>query len=589
MAGIEPTEDDLQPDLVRAQLERVLESPDFARADRASAFLRFIVEETLESRASHIKAFTIALEVFGRDETFNPQTDTIVRVEAGALRRRLERYYFTTGQDDPIIIDIPKGAYVPVFRPSDLPGSEAPSEVKDSTPVDMAEQVPGRRFTAATIAGSIVVIALVTIAVQMFLPARDQWTKTPTPPSVEQGMAAPAAPFVAVLPLETPTESPIEVQYATGLVESVIMRLTMLSGLSVMAHSSVLGSEVKALPLRELHRDFGVTHVLRGTLQIEDQVLRINSQLIEANTGVTVWAGRYELSIEETVDMEQDLVMQVAAELGVQLDSDELLRLQRRHTNGLEVLKIYRDAMQLLYPPTDRERMLASRALFERTVSLDPSFAPGYAGRSINYSFWTEFDHSQAPKRDIQMAVELARIAIDMDRNFGLGHAALGVAYSLSDQMKLGLDRSQRAVELDPGDAACQGWLGLILVLSGRPDEAIEHITEAIRLNPLQVTSPYLNFLGIAYFNTGRFQSATEAFTRNIERGGPSGPHMKAILAATYAELGREDEARAIIRAIGKPATADFSVENFLVRWIPSEDHRRRTLANLRRLGLAVK
>jgi len=155
--------------------------------------------------------------------------------------------------------------------------------------------------------------------------------------------------------------------------------------------------------------------------------------------------------------------------------------------------------------------------------------------------------------------------------------------------MKLGLDRSQRAVELDPGDAACQGWMGRILVLSGRPDEAVEHITEAIRLNPFQVTSPYLNFLGVAYFNTGRFQSSAEAFTRNIERGGPSGPHIKALLAATYAELGREDEARAIISTIGKPTTADFSVENFLARWIPSEDHRRRTLANLRRLGLAVQ
>ena len=156
---------------IRAQLERVLRSPDFVRAERACAFLRFIVEETLEGRADHIKAFTVALGVFERDETFDPGTDTIVRVEAGALRRRLERYYLTIGRDDPIVIDVPKGAYVPVFRPRGTPTTEKISEVIESTPISTA--VPGRRKQITAIAGASVMAAITLIAIlwQVLLPS----------------------------------------------------------------------------------------------------------------------------------------------------------------------------------------------------------------------------------------------------------------------------------------------------------------------------------------------------------------------------------------------------------------------------------
>ena len=85
------------------------------RSDRLKSFLRFVVEETLAGRADRLKAYTIALEVLGRDESFDPQNDPVVRMEAGKLRRRLERYYLGAGRDDPVRIEIPKGGYAPTF------------------------------------------------------------------------------------------------------------------------------------------------------------------------------------------------------------------------------------------------------------------------------------------------------------------------------------------------------------------------------------------------------------------------------------------------------------------------------------------
>ena len=94
-------------DVVRDTVHHILSSPDFVATERIRSFLKYIIEETLEGRAERIKAYTIATSVFGRDKNFDPQVNSIVRIEAGRLRRTLERYYLTGGRDDEIQIRIP--------------------------------------------------------------------------------------------------------------------------------------------------------------------------------------------------------------------------------------------------------------------------------------------------------------------------------------------------------------------------------------------------------------------------------------------------------------------------------------------------
>jgi hypothetical protein len=101
---------------IRAALARVLRSAPFRSAPRLAAFIRFVVERTLAGDGEHIKAYTIATGAFGRKADFNPQTDPIVRVEAGRLRQALARYYAGEGADEPIEIALPLGRYVPDFH-----------------------------------------------------------------------------------------------------------------------------------------------------------------------------------------------------------------------------------------------------------------------------------------------------------------------------------------------------------------------------------------------------------------------------------------------------------------------------------------
>jgi adenylate cyclase len=104
---------------VQQAVARVLMSPGFIRSERHRRFLSFIVDETLQGRGDRIKAYTIATSAFGRSEGFDPQQDSIVRIEAGRLRRALEHYYLTEGADAPVRIVIPKGTYVPQFIASE--------------------------------------------------------------------------------------------------------------------------------------------------------------------------------------------------------------------------------------------------------------------------------------------------------------------------------------------------------------------------------------------------------------------------------------------------------------------------------------
>jgi len=126
---------DITPDDIRSQVARILQSPELETSPRLQEFLEFIVDEYLAGRAGRIKGVTIAQAVFGANDSFDPESNSIVRVEAGRLRRRLNEYYLATGASDSVIIEIPKGGYAPAFRRRETD--------------DLAEEGAGQRNTRA--------------------------------------------------------------------------------------------------------------------------------------------------------------------------------------------------------------------------------------------------------------------------------------------------------------------------------------------------------------------------------------------------------------------------------------------------------
>src|SRR5262245_52625931 len=198
------TSRDPDPQTIRQELDRVLASPGFARNARMSNFLRFLVERHLAGRDDELKESVIGVEVFGRRPDYNPKQDSIVRTEAIRLRARLSEYYLTEGRDNPLVIDLPKGGYVPVLRPTLAPTGGAGTDMTSA-----AAGKPGIRIAIACFAVAVAVTAWWSI----------QHENAPTP--------------IAVLPLINLNQDPANDYFADGLTGEIIRNLSIIDGLAV--------------------------------------------------------------------------------------------------------------------------------------------------------------------------------------------------------------------------------------------------------------------------------------------------------------------------------------------------------------------
>jgi len=249
---------------ISAQMEKIVGRPVFQRARRLREFLRFVVNERLDGRADSLKAYTIGLEVFERPDNFDPITDTIVRVNAGKLRRALERYYLGPGRQDKILISIPKGRYVPVFQNQDFDQTRG-----ENNPVEPASE------------------------------SLDS-TKIPT---------------IAVLPFRKVRLESSREFIINGLGEELTMALSRFSGLRVIAYYSTAGFKPEQCGQDQLCRQFGATFVITGSIYQTADELRLNVALVRTDNCQQVWSQRYErnFTIDSFLSALDDIVQSVVA------------------------------------------------------------------------------------------------------------------------------------------------------------------------------------------------------------------------------------------------------------------------------------
>ena len=233
---------------VRTELDRVLKSAPFRQSQRRQRFLQFIVEETLASRGDRLKAYTIAVEVFERPESFDAQTDPMVRIEAGRLRDKLREFYAAEGQSDPVQIELPKGSYAPLFEfpktPLPAPAKSADEKVAEPVTNPAQAHVLTRDHDAtARPRSDAPVISLLKMepkrlgllaAGMVLVLAAGLWTMRGRSTQVPQS----AIPSIAVLPLENIGTDATWSRLADGMTEDIITDLSHSKALSVIARSS---------------------------------------------------------------------------------------------------------------------------------------------------------------------------------------------------------------------------------------------------------------------------------------------------------------------------------------------------------------
>lgn len=568
-------------DQIREHLEGVLASRALVDSPRLREFLSYIVNETLAGRAARIKGFTIAHDVFQREDAEEVEDSTVVRVEAGRLRRRLDEHYAGDGKEDQVRIRVPKGGYAPTFEANESEGSVVGVGASENSALGGKAWIAPGRWKWITIAA---VLLVATGLLSVFLagqPDRSVSSAKTIGSSASTGIAKPS---IAVLPFNDATSDGSGAPLATGLAEDIITDLSKLSGVDVIALSSVMSLEDPGASPKEIEAALNVSHVMRGSIRGTRAKLRVTAQLFESATSRQLWAQRFDRPLEDELALENELARRVVESMSINLREPERGRLSRNLASDGEAYDLFKQGIKLGNPPTNASRLTAAMRVFQGVVEMNPEFAGGYAGGAYMRAFYAYFGHSPTPKKYIATAINLAEKALARDADFGLAHTALAFAYLTERDFDKALAASRKAVELQPSDPYVSAYHGVLLCFNGNGEDGIPYARRALRLDPLSPRTPYLNILGTVLFQAGDYEAALKAKVRSIERGGPESPGNQAYRAALFALTGRDKEARETYRLF-QEYRGKFDFEAWLRRSFKHEADVENVMRPLRELA----
>ena len=280
---------------IRAELDRVLASEQFAGAERLSRFLRYAVTRTLAGEADGLKEYAIGHDVYERDASYDPRLDSIVRVEAGRLRARLDEYFTGPGRNDPWRIQIPKGSYAATFARRSM----APDAAQVVPPPAARKTfVPRRQLFALAV---LVLLALSGVGL---------WR------ALRSSLAAPApAHSIAVLPFRSYSGIAADERLAAELTDGVTSELARLGTVSVVSHTSARAAAPQA-PLRDIARSLGTDLIMEGRVEVAGDDVRVSARLVDATRDRKFWADDFRGATRDLASLHR----RIAAAAGAVID-----------------------------------------------------------------------------------------------------------------------------------------------------------------------------------------------------------------------------------------------------------------------------
>ena len=523
------------PEAIRDELARVLESDEFGASARLREMLRYLVDESLAGRGAKLKGYRIAVDVFGRGADFDADADPLVRIQAGRLRRALERYYGAAGAANPLRIAVPKGGYAPTFTAVGTPVSlrDASAPIRETPPV--------RPATA-----------------------------------------------VAVLPFQSLSSDPEQGYFAEGVAAELTLALTRFDGMAVIARQSALQYRDELPDLPRIGRELGARYLVLGSVQRLGEAMRIDVSLVEAASQEVLWSERYGFDLAERDlfavqdDIAQKVSARVAGRYGV------VFRDLGRDAQGRRpALPAAYDALLRFHhyvaertPGAERR----ARAALEEAVALDPSFALGWAmlAEMLVHAYASDPD---APVDTLDRALAMAARAVELEPACQQAHWSLAWVRFFRRDLGGFHSELERAIEQNPNAPYFVGVAGWALALSGEWERGLALLERGIALNP-----SYPRWFHFAHY-ADRFRKGdyAGALAQAGLMGPPESPRVLALTAAALQRLGRRDEARAKAAelAAGEPGFRRLG-RRILQSYLLDDALRKQVLASLAEAGTAL-
>jgi adenylate cyclase len=478
-------------DAIKAQLARILAGSALSGSPRLQQLLRYLVEEALAGRGDRLKGYTVGIEALGREVGFDPRVDPLVSIQAGRLRRALDRHYQTEGAGDPVRIQIPRGSYLPVCGPNE------------------SEERTGREALPAVL-------------------------QRPSP----------RAPSIAVLPFTDLSFGGGNGHLAVGLAADLSLALTRFDDLRVTSPQSTLRYQGVPVDVREVGRDLGVRYVLTGSLRRDPNELNVMATLSEAATGLVAWGEhyRFEVTAANLFDAQdritESVVSRIAGSFGVMRRALGPECLGRR----TEDMDTY-DAIQLVnHLETDVNAENFSRAVsaLEAAIVRDPDYGLTRALLAGLYANAAALGFPTVIERPLEYALELAQRALALDPDCQRVHWNLAHVHFVRREVPECLAEIEQAIALNPNNATLLGQAGWGIALCGQWRRGMELLDKSLRLNPYHPGyfhfPRYLDRYRESDYNGALVQARLSALT---------GTHWDPLLqAAALGPLGRLAEAQ---------------------------------------------
>ncbi|MGF9764414.1 adenylate/guanylate cyclase domain-containing protein [Microvirga sp. 0TCS3.31] len=411
---------------------------------------------------------------------------------------------------------------------------------------------------------------------------------SPTPAQADQAkrLPLPDKPSIAVLPFTNMSGDPEQEYFVDGISEDLLTALSRIRWLFVTARNSTFAYKGKPTNVKQIGRELGVRYVLEGSVRRAGSRLRVTAQLIEAEHGGHIWAERYDRDILDLFEVQDEIASSVAGAIEPQLVAAEANRVERRLPNDLKAWECTVRAVPYI-SRLSVEAMERAQEWLQRAIDLDPEYAYPQALMGWSYmKLWGSVGTDRQPHL-ITLAQQYARAATLLDDQEPWVHLVSGVVHVRRREPDAAITALNRAINLNPNFALAYAYLGYALGTSGQPHAGLEAVERSARLSPRDpfLAADHVTIRAMTHFAAGNYEDVIKLAWRHIQDGRDHiGAHR--LLATSYAQLGRQDEARASLEEVLRlqPSFRVSEADRFSV--FSGSDAKERYIEGLRKAGL---
>lgn len=376
-----------------------------------------------------------------------------------------------------------------------------------------------------------------------FLPpvTKEEGTSSHTvgePGVVEEKDTSNKGPLIAVLPFLNRSSDPEQKYFAEGMSEDIITELSRFSDIQVVSRHSSFQLSAEAPALEQFCAQQNVSYWVEGSVRRSSERVRISVQLVDAATNNALWAEKYDKSIEEVFDIQDEIVETIVSTLSGQIQKVEMARATSRTTRNLRAYDhLLRGLALHKNGYTSEQSFNIASEEFTKAISIDPNFARARAWLICSTANMWEL----MTEKRIRDALTDAKQALSLDSSESEIHRILGAIYLWAKDFQQSAYHYQEARRLSPNDAHIAVKMGRFLAFTDQLEEAFSLVRRAMFLNPLH-PGWYWQELGVVYYSMGKYSDAISIFRRNWELGA----YDMAFIAACYVANGDIDEAREV-------------------------------------------